>query len=205
TFNPDVVGVKNKVELFYDANHVYLCDHCKFTDLIVSQLPFFPGLFPGSPSTPASLPAEVVQIAGALDAAIDANVTLPARFENLFAVSRQQVVNALTQLTGEVHTGAEQASFQSTNAFLRLLLDPFAATRGTAGFGSAMGFAPEASARLPSEVALAYASVLKEPAAPAQPALASRPWNVWASGYGGRANTRGAAADIGRHQGRVAD
>src|SRR6266481_1315588 len=50
TFNPDVVGVKNKVDLFYDANHVYLCDHCKFTDLIAGQLPFFPG----SPSSPGS-------------------------------------------------------------------------------------------------------------------------------------------------------
>src|SRR6266436_8940635 len=61
TFNPDVVGVKNKVDLFYDANHVYLCDHCKFTDLIAGQLPFFPGSPPaGSPpagSLLASLPA----------------------------------------------------------------------------------------------------------------------------------------------------
>jgi autotransporter-associated beta strand protein len=204
TFNPDVVGVKNKVELFYDANHVYLCDHCKFTDLIAGQLPFFPGSPPaGSP--PASLPAEVLQIAGALDAAIDANVTLPQRVENLLGVSRAQVVNALTQLTGEVHTGAEQASFQSTNAFLRLLLDPFAQTRGTAGVGSAIGFAPEASARLPSDVALAYASVLKEPAASAQPADASRPWNVWASGYGGRATIGGDPVNIGSHDASVRD
>src|SRR6516162_2697160 len=43
TFNPDIVGVKNKVDLFYDANHVFLCDHCKFSDLIANQLPFFPG------------------------------------------------------------------------------------------------------------------------------------------------------------------
>jgi autotransporter-associated beta strand protein len=204
TFNPDVVGVKNKVDLFYDANHVYLCDHCKFTDLIAGQLPFFPGSPPaGSP--PASLPAEVLQIAGALDAAIDANVTLPQRVENLLGVSRAQVVNALTQLTGEVHTGTEQASFQSTNAFLRLLLDPFAQTRGTAGVGSAMGFAPEASARLPSDVALAYASVLKEPAASAQPADASRPWNVWASGYGGRATIGGDPVNIGSHDASVRD
>jgi len=182
TFNPDVVGVKNKVDLFYDANHVYLYDHCKFTDLIAGQLPFFPG----GASPPASLPAEVLQIAGALDAAIDANVTLPARFENLLGLAvqpqqRAQVVNALTQLTGEVHTGAEQASFQSTNAFLRLLLDPFAQTRGTAGVGSAMGFAPEGSARLPSEVALAYASVLKVPAAPGTSgprAMAAAPLSV---------------------------
>jgi outer membrane autotransporter protein len=212
TFNPDVVGVKNKVDLFYDANHVYLCDHCKFTDLIAQQLPFFPGSpgSPGSPASPASLPAEVLQIAGAIDAAIDANVTLPARFENLLGLAvqpqqRAQVVNALTQLTGEVHTGAEQASFQSTNAFLRLLLDPFAQTRGTAGVGSAMGFAPEGSARLPSDVALAYASVLKEPAASAQPADASRPWNVWASGYGGRANIGGDPVNIGSHDASVRD
>ena len=152
------------MELFYDANHVYLCDHCKLGDLIASQLPFFPG----APASPGSLPAvpvpaEVVEIAAALDAAVDANVTIPARLENLFAVSRAQVVNALTQLTGEVHTGAEQASFQSTNSFLRLMLDPFAETRGTAGLGSAMGFAPERSAAFPPDVALAYASVLKEP------------------------------------------
>src|SRR5262249_47026633 len=152
---------------------------------------------PGSPSSPGSVPAEVAQIAAALDAAIDANVTLPAQFSNLRGLSRAQIVNALTQLTGEVHTGAEQASFQSTNAFLRLLLGPFADTRGTAGRGSAMGFAPEASARLPSDVALAYASVLKEPAAPPQPA--SRPWNVWASGYGGRANIGGDPVNIGSH------
>jgi len=201
-FNPDIVGVKNKVDLFYDANHVYLCDHCKFADLVASQLPFFPGSVPGS--LPA-VPADVIRIADAIDAAVDANITLPVRLEDLFALSRQQVVNALTQLTGEVHTGAEQASFQSTNAFLRLLLDPFAETRGTAGLGSAMGFAPEASARLPSDVALAYASVLKEPSAAAQPALASRPWNVWASGYGGRANIGGDPVNVGSHDASVRD
>jgi hypothetical protein len=112
TFNPDVIGVKNKVDLFYDANHVYLCDHCKLTDLIAQQLPFFPGS-PGSPGSPASLPGDVNQIAGAIDAAIDANITLPTRFANLLGLAlqpqqRPQLVNALGQLTGEVHTGAEQ-------------------------------------------------------------------------------------------------
>jgi len=195
TFNPDIVGVKNKVELFYDANNVYLCDHCKFSDFFGGQLPFFLG-------------GDVSQIAGAIDAAIDANITLPTRFANLLALAvqpqrRAQLVNALTQLTGEVHTGAEQASFQSTNSFLRLMLDPFAETRGMAGFGSAMGFAPERSAAFPPDVALAYASVLKEPAA--QPAVASRPWNVWASGYGGRANIDGDPMKIGSHDASVRD
>ena len=63
--------MKNKVDLFYDANNVYLCDHCKFNDLITfGQLPFFAS-----------------QILGAIDAAIDANVTLPGRFANLLALA----------------------------------------------------------------------------------------------------------------------
>jgi uncharacterized protein with beta-barrel porin domain len=181
TFNPDIVGVKNKVELFYDANHVYLCDHCKLGDLIASQLPFFPGA-PASPGSLPAVPADATQIVGAIDAAVDANVTLPTRFANLLGLAvqpqpqqRAQLVNALTQLTGEVHTGAEQASFQSTNSFLRLMLDPFAETRGTAGFGSAMGFAPERSAAFPPDVALAYASVLKSPRRRRRPPLPAAP------------------------------
>jgi autotransporter-associated beta strand protein len=196
TFNPDVIGVKNKVELFYDANNVYLCDHCKFSDLLARQLPFFG--------------ADVSQIAGAIDAAIDANITLPARFANLLGLAvqpqqRAQLVNALTQLTGEVHTGAEQTGFQVTNSFLRLLLDPFAETRVAGGGGSAMGFAPERSTAFPPDVALAYASVLKGPAASASPTVASRPWNIWASGYGGRANIGGDPVNIGSHDATVRD
>jgi hypothetical protein len=34
TFDPNVIGVKNKVELFYDANHAFLCDHCKTADIL---------------------------------------------------------------------------------------------------------------------------------------------------------------------------
>jgi hypothetical protein len=99
-------GVKNKVDLFYDANHVYLCDHCKLSDLIASQLPFFPGA-PASPGSLPAIPADATQIVGAIDAAIDANVTLPRRFGNLLGLAvqsqpqqRAQLVNALTQLTG---------------------------------------------------------------------------------------------------------
>src|SRR6516165_2045926 len=190
TFNPDIVGVKNKVELFYDANNVYLCDHCKFE-------------FNGEKSF--AFPHNLEDVAAAIDAAIDADRTLPARLLNLLGLLQQpaQLAIDLSQLTGEVHTGAEQAGFQVTNAFLRLLLDPFAETRGAGGGGSAMGFAPERSPAFPPDVALAYASVLKEPAAPAPPA--SRPWNVWASGYGGRANIGGDPVNIGSHDASVRD
>jgi len=190
TFNPDIVGVKNKVELFYDANNVYLCDHCKFE-------------FNGEKSF--AFPHNLEDVAAAIDAAIDADRTLPARLLNLLGLLQQpaQLAIDLSQLTGEVHTGAEQAGFQVTNAFLRLLLDPFAETRGAGGGGSAMGFAPERSPAFPPDVALAYASVLKEPAAPAPPA--SCPWNVWASGYGGRANIGGDPVNIGSHDASVRD
>src|SRR5262245_4480221 len=36
TFNPEVAGAKKKVDLFYDANNVYLCDHCKLEDFAIS-------------------------------------------------------------------------------------------------------------------------------------------------------------------------
>jgi autotransporter-associated beta strand protein len=195
SFNPEVVGVKNNVDLFYDANNVFLCDHCKLESLQ-----------PAPPrGTPTQLPANISNVVGAIDNSIDADVTLPARFQNLRGLSRQQFVNALSQLTGENHTGAQQAGFQVMDRFLRLLLDPFAATRAAGGAGSAIGFAPERSAAFPADVALAYASVLKTPAALAQPAVASRPWNVWASGYGGRANIGGDPLTIGSHDTSVRD
>jgi autotransporter-associated beta strand protein len=195
TFNPEVANAKKKVDLFYDANNVYLCDHCKFDSNVQ----------PGPPGIPTQLPADISNVVGAIDAAIDADVTLPARFQNLRGLSRQQFVNALTQLTGENHTGAQQAGFQVMNGFLRLLLDPFADTRAVGGTSSAIGFAPERAAALPPDVALAYASVLKAPAAPAQPTVPLRPWNIWASGYGGRANISGDPLTIGSHDTSVRD
>src|SRR5262245_60735701 len=176
-----------------------LCDHCKFEDIAAFSLP-------GA----LALPGGASALVAAIDAAIDADVTLPARFRNLLALAlqpqlRSQLVNALTQLTGEVHTGAEQASFQAMNAFLRLMPDPFAETRGAGAASSAIGFAPERSAAFPPEVALAYASVLKERAAPPQLAAIDRPWNVWASGYGGRTNIGGDPNRIDRNDTSVRD
>jgi uncharacterized protein with beta-barrel porin domain len=69
-----------------------------------------------------------------------------------------------------------------TTQFLNLLLDPFAG----GGIGGATGFAPEAQASLPPDVAQAYASVLK-----AAPANFDARWNVWGSAFGGTSNTNG--------------
>ena len=70
-FNPDVIGVKNKVELFYDANNVYLCDHCKLSDILT------PGQLPALPASPP--PADVARLAAAIDAAACRDSSLSMR------------------------------------------------------------------------------------------------------------------------------
>src|SRR5262245_50903734 len=60
TFNPEVAGAKKKVDLFYDANNVYLCDHCKLEDFAISF------------SLPGGLPGGAAAVVAAIDAFIDA-------------------------------------------------------------------------------------------------------------------------------------
>ena len=188
TFNPDVIGVKNKVELFYDANHAFLCDHCKTADI----------LNPGLPGSPAS-PFNIARVGDAIDAAINADVTLPTSFANLLGLSRPQLIGALTQLTGEAATGAQKVGFQMESQFLNLMLDPFVDGRsGVGGAGHpALGFAPGREA-MPPEIALAYASVFKAPAAATAPVYEPR-WTTWGGAYGGGNRTSGDPTVIGSH------
>ncbi len=70
---------------------------------------------------PAGSRLNVRNVADAIDAA---NVgTPPLAFQNLFNLPPQQLQNALTQLSGEAATGAQEAAFQITNEFLSLLVD----------------------------------------------------------------------------------
>ena len=91
---------------------------------------------------------------------------LPPGFVTIFGLTGGNLANALSQLSGEAATGAQQVGFQLTDQFLNLMLDPFVDGRSGVGgaSGPALGFAPERDAALPSEIALAYASVLKAPA-----------------------------------------
>ena len=94
-------------------------------------------------------------VATAIDNAFNNGSALPANFANIFGLTGANLANALTQLDGEVGTGAERAAFQLTNQFLTLMLDPFVSGRGgasgAAGGGSAIGFAPVEPASLPPE------------------------------------------------------
>ena len=107
--------------------------------------------------------------------------------------------NALSQLSGEAATGAQQAGFQMGSQFLDLMLDPFVDGRsGVAGTsGPALGFAPERDAALPSDIALAYSSVLKAPAMQAQ--TYEPRWTAWGGAYGGSNKTSGDPAVLGSH------
>jgi outer membrane autotransporter protein len=113
--------------------------------------------------------------------------------------------NALTLLSGEAASGAQQGAFQLTNQFLGIMLDPFVDGRGNPIGGGAIGFTPERE-NLPDDIALAYAKLLKASPAPSLPSPASgrglgwgQRWSVWGAGYGGSNRTAGDTIVAGSH------
>ena len=136
-------------------------------------------------------------VATAINAFFNNGGTLPGAFANIFGLTGVNLGNALTLLSGEAATGAQQAAFQLTNQFLGIMLDPFVDGRNSmAGAGGpALGFAPERE-ELPDDIALAYAKLLK---APPKPASFEQRWSVWGAGYGGGNRTSGDPAVVGSH------
>jgi uncharacterized protein with beta-barrel porin domain len=127
---------------------------------------------------------------GALNGAVNGGATLPPVLSGVFGLTGPALTNALSQLNGEVETGAEHSAFQLMNEFLVLMLDPFVDGRfGVApGAGGAIGFAPDQEAALPPDIALAYASILNK--APVKPSFDQR-WTAWGAAFGGSSNTSG--------------
>jgi autotransporter-associated beta strand protein len=161
------------------------------------------GLSPlgGPPSGPGALACAFAvnqcNVANALNAFFNNGGALPTAFANIFGLTGVNLGNALTLLSGEAATGAQQAAFQLTNQFLGIMLDPFVDGRNSiAGAGGpALGFAPERE-ELPDDIALAYAKLLK---APPKPASFEQRWSVWGAGYGGGNRTSGDPAVVGSH------
>jgi autotransporter-associated beta strand protein len=112
----------------------------------------------------------------------------------LYSLTGSNLTTALTQLSGEVATGAERGAFQIMDQFLNLMLDPFVNGRlgsgSGEGGGQAIGFAPDAQTILPADVALAYAGALQAP----PPARFEQRWTAWGAGFGGANATNGNAA-----------
>jgi hypothetical protein len=123
---------------------------------------------------------------------------LPPNFVGIFGLTGNHLATALSQVSGEAATGAQEGAFQFMGQFLNLMLDPFVDGRGGApGIGGTLGFAPEREA-LPEDIAHAYAKAMKAPVYKAPPVAFEQPWNVWAGGFGGANRTAGDAA-IGSH------
>ncbi|WP_245309672.1 autotransporter outer membrane beta-barrel domain-containing protein [Bradyrhizobium jicamae] len=117
---------------------------------------------------------------------------IPAAFTSLSPAG-------LTQVSGELATGSQQATFDAMNQFLSLLSDPFVAGR-RGGFGGNAGAVPFAE-----ESALGYAARKRGAARDAfakfptkadvaRNDLFDQRWSVWGSAYGGGSNTSGNAA-----------
>jgi autotransporter-associated beta strand protein len=139
-------------------------------------------------------------VAGAINGFFNGGGTVPANFTNVFGLTGSNLTNALTQLSGEAATGAQQGAFQLMTQFLGVMLDPFVDGRsGVAGAGGpAIGFAPDRP-DLPPEIALAYSKVMKTPLYKAPPAVYEPRWSVWGAGYGGYNQTNGDPAVVGSH------
>jgi autotransporter-associated beta strand protein len=178
--------------------------------------PPFPGLPPSTaqPSTPPTpiFTTDELNVGHAIDNFFNNGGALPPAFVSLFNLTGNNLTAALDQLSGEPATGAQKVAFQMTDQFLGMMLDPFVDGRcgiartdqpplGYAGEceprRSALGFAPERETT-PSQVALAYASVLKEPRAPLAPIYEPR-WTAWGGAYGGSNHTSGDIAITGSH------
>ena len=130
-------------------------------------------------------------VANTLQNFYNSNGTIPAAFAGLGP-------GGLTQVSGELATGTQQATFDAMNLFIGLLTDPFIAGRN-GGAGGTAGATPFAD-----EQALAYAG--KKPGA-ARDAFAKFPtkaeiarndlldnrWSVWGAAFGGGSNIDGNA------------
>ncbi|WP_398476711.1 autotransporter domain-containing protein [Tardiphaga sp.] len=152
-----------------------------------------PGLL--SPILPGGASVNQRNVAAGIDNALLGGATLPGSFNALFALSGNDLINALTQVSGETATGAQQASFDAMTQFMGVISDPFSANRSSAPGASsfaaerdALAYAADGRKRTRSERD-AYALLTKAPPQIYEPRL-----NVWAAGFGGSRTTDGDAA-----------
>lgn len=149
----------------------------------------------------AGLNGNQQSVANGLNNFYNSDGVLPANFAGLFGLSATGLANTLSQLSGEVAADAEHGSFNLMTEFLNLLLEP-SSGGGSPSSGAATAFAPEQDGSLPSDVALAYARILKAPSStlPAASrggtsrASVDRRWTAWGSGFGGTSVSSGNAA-----------
>ena len=137
-----------------------------------------------------TLNANQQNVANSLNNFFNNGGTLPPAFVTLFGLTGPGLANALTQISGETATGAQQTTFDAMNLFMGLMTDPFIAGRGndaTPGASAPTGYASTQNAGAARD---AYAMFTKTPLAKSWDPR----WSVWAAGFGGSQSTDGNAA-----------
>ena len=150
--------------LSYDPTHAYLNFALDF------------GVIPG-------LNVNQRNVGTALTNFFNANGGIPVSFATL-------TPGGLTQASGELATGSQQATFDAMNLFMGLLTDPFVAGRGGSpppGPSAPIGYASTQDIGAARD---AYAMFTKAPLAQTYDPR----WSVWAAGYGGSQTTDGNTA-----------
>ena len=129
-------------------------------------------------------------VANALQNFFNANGSIPGAFAGLSPAG-------LTQVSGELGTGTQQATFDAMNLFIGLLTDPFIAGRsgGLGGNAGATPFADEALGYAGKKSGAARDAFAKFPtkADVARNDLLDNRWSVWGAAFGGGSNTDGNA------------
>jgi len=176
TFNPVVSGVSPNLNpsLSYDANNVYLNFALNF-------------------NPPGGLNVNQQNVANTLTNFFNATGGIPVEFASLTPAG-------LSQVSGELGPGSQQATFDAMNQFLSLISDPFAAGRN-GGFGGNAGVTPFAgessanayAAKKPNAARDAFAKFPTK-AEVARNDLFDQRWSVWGSAFGGGSTTDGNAA-----------
>lgn len=153
--------------LSYDANNAYL-------NLTLSYaLPEF-----------STLNGNQRAVGATLTSYFDRTGGIPLAFGALNA-------QGLSQVSGELGSGAQQTAFDAMTQFMGIMTDPFSAGRFDAGQG-ASGYTDEAMAYAGKRPATdAFAAMTRK--APAMAPAPQERWNVWAAGFGGSRGTDGNA------------
>jgi uncharacterized protein with beta-barrel porin domain len=156
-----------------------------------------PGLL--TPLLPAGASRNVTAVAGAVDNALLAGTSPSAAFASIFNLTGNNLLNGLTQMSGETATGSQQPTFNAMTQFMGLMTDPFTAGRSNGANAPAYAgeedsavnaFASSGKRRSKSERE-AYAALYRK--APLARNYDPR-WSVWAAGFGGSQTTDGNTA-----------
>jgi hypothetical protein len=168
------------------------------TDVILNLTANLAGVTAAGPGALGCFNVNQCNVAGAINNFFNNGGALPPNFAALFNLTGANLANALTLLSGEVATGAQQPAFQMMTTFLGLMLDPFVDGRAGVGgvYGGATAFAPDREP-LPEDIALAYSKVLRTPVYKAP--LFEQRWSAWGAGYGGSNRTSGDPLIVGSH------